>query len=234
MRLLMVVPTYNERDNILRLIDELLAQPVDCAVVVVDDASPDGTGNLVRERAAREPRVHLISRAGKLGLGTAYVAGLRYGLEQGFDVVGTMDADFSHDPKYLPALAAAVAQPDTDIAIGSRYVPDGGTVNWGVHRQLLSGGANAFARCLLGFTTRDNTAGFRLYRAAFLRTVDIGAIRSNGYSFLLEFLYRCNQAGARVREVPIIFVDRREGLSKISKQEIIRALLTVVRLRLRG
>lgn len=232
MRLLMVVPTYNERDNIERLVREILAQPVDASVVVVDDASPDGTGALVRALAAADPRAHLLSRPGKLGLGTAYVAGLLWGLEHGYDFIGTMDADFSHDPKYLPALAAATT--DADIVIGSRYVPDGGTVNWGVHRQLLSGGANAFARFMLGFTTRDNTAGFRLYRAAFLRTLDLTAIRSNGYSFLLEFLYRCTQARARVREVPIIFVDRREGMSKISKQEIFKALATVVRLRVRG
>lgn len=232
MRLLMVIPTYNERDNIERLVGELLAQPLDLNLVVVDDGSPDGTGALVRALAAADPRVHLIARAGKLGLGTAYVAGLTWGLARGYDFVGTMDADFSHDPKYLPAMAAAAA--DADIVIGSRYVPDGGTVNWGVHRQLLSGGANAFARFMLGFTTRDNTAGYRLYRAAFLRGLDLHALRSNGYSFLLEFLYRCTQARARVREVPIIFVDRREGLSKISKQEIFKALATVVRLRISG
>ena len=214
MRLLMVVPTYNERDNIGRLVREIISQPVQAEVIVVDDASPDGTGALVAGLAAGEPRVHLL------------------GLERGFDFVGTMDADFSHDPKYLPALAAAAA--DADIVIGSRYVPDGGTVNWGVHRQLLSGGANAFARFMLGFTTRDNTAGFRLYRASFLRGLDLQALRSNGYSFLLEFLYRCTQARARVREVPIIFVDRREGQSKISKQEIFKALATVVRLRISG
>ncbi len=232
MRLLMVVPTYNERENIERLVRELLAQPVDLHVVVVDDASPDGTGALVQALAAQDPRVHLLSRAGKLGLGTAYVAGMTWGLARDYAFIGTMDADFSHDPKYLPALAAAA--PDADLVIGSRYVPDGGTVNWGVHRQLLSGGANAFARAMLGFTTHDNTAGFRLYRAAFLRGLDLAAIRSNGYSFLLEFLYRCRQANARVREIPIVFVDRREGKSKISRQEIFKALATVVRLRIRG
>lgn len=230
MRLLVIIPTYNERENIVQLTTAVLAQPVPAEVLVVDDNSPDGTAALVEEYGQTEPRAHLLRRPGKLGLGTAYTDGFRWGLERGYDLLASMDADFSHDPRYLPALVAAVA--DADIAIGSRYVPDGGTVNWGIHRQLLSGGANAFARLMLGFTTRDNTAGYRVYRAELLRRMDFTALRSNGYSFLIEFLFRCRQAGARIREVPIIFIDRREGRSKISRAEIGKALLTVFRLAL--
>jgi len=230
--ILMIVPTYNELENIARLVSEIIKQPINADVLVVDDASPDQTGEAVKEIMRTEKRVHLLPRPGKLGLGTAYKDGIRYGLQHGFDFIGTMDADFSHNPKYLPAMFKA--SENADIVIGSRYVPNGGTVNWGVHRQILSGGANAFARFALGFRTHDNTAGFRLYRRELLEKINLDSIRSNGYSFLVEFLYRCQQQQARVTEVPIIFVDRRDGLSKISKQEIGKAIMTIFRLRFGG
>jgi len=224
-RVLVVLPTYNEAENVALLIPELLALPLD--VCVVDDASPDGTGQLADEWAAREPRVRVLHRAGKLGLGTAYVAGFRYALNHQYDAALTMDADFSHHPRYIPAMLEAAGR--ADLVIGSRYVP-GGQVLYPLHRRFLSKTANAVARAALGLRPHDCTAGFRLYRAPVLRTVPIDAIFSNGYSFLIEMLNLVQGFGFSIVEVPIVFEDRVRGHTKISSLEIGRAAYTVLRL----
>jgi dolichol-phosphate mannosyltransferase len=221
MRSLVVLPTYNEADNVLPLIAEILPQDPGLHVLVVDDNSPDGTGRLVAELAAVEPRVHLLSRPGKLGLGGAYLAGFGYGLEQGFERVLTMDCDFSHKPRYLPQLLAGMA--DHDLMIGSRYVPGGGIKNWPLHRKFLSAFANLYTRLLLRVPVRDCTSGFRCYSAEVLRRVDPFSVRSSGYSFLEEMVWRVQRHGFTIGEAPILFEDRERGQSKINKKEIYRA-----------
>jgi dolichol-phosphate mannosyltransferase len=223
-----VIPTYNESENIVRLATEILALPVGAHVVVVDDNSPDGTGALVDELAAREPRVHAVHRPAKLGLGTAHIAGIRRAAELGLDPIGTMDADFSHHPRYIPALLDGLGR--HDMMIGSRYVPGGGTRDFKLHRRMLSRGANGFARTMLGLTASDCTAGFRVYRRSVLDSIDLDEIFSNGYSFLIEMLFLVQSRGWTVGESPILFEDRREGISKISRKEIAKAVYTVVRL----
>ncbi|MBN1178625.1 MAG: polyprenol monophosphomannose synthase [Anaerolineae bacterium] len=232
-----IVPTYNERENIETLIGQLLALPIALHVTVVDDNSPDGTGALADRLAAENPgRVAVIHRPGKLGLGTAYVAGFKHALTAGSDYVITMDADFSHNPRYIPAMLEK-ARAGYDLVIGSRYVPGGGTQDCTLPRKLLSWGANAFARITLGLRAHDTTAGFRCYRRAVLESVGIEEIKSSGYSFLIEMLYRTQRRGWKVGEVPIVFENRQLGQSKISRSEITRAQKTVLRLgwaRLRG
>ena len=225
MRVLVVLPTYNEAENITLLLPELLALPVD--ICVVDDASPDGTGQLAEAWAARDSRVHVIHRAGKLGLGTAYVAGFRFALAHGYDAALTMDADFSHHPRYIPAMLDAARR--ADLVIGSRYVPSG-DVRYPFHRRWLSKTANLVARTALNLKPHDCTAGFRLYRAAVLSTVPIDTVFSNGYSFLIEMLNLVQGFGFSIAEVPIVFEDRTRGQSKISSIEIGRAVYTVSRL----
>lgn len=225
MRVTVVLPTYNEAENITLLLPALLALPLD--VLVVDDNSPDGTGDIAAEWAAREPRVTVLRRPGKLGLGTAYVAGFKAALARGAEGVLTMDADFSHHPRYIPAILAAAEQ--ADLVIGSRYVPEG-DVLYPFHRRFLSKTANFVARAALGLRAHDCTAGFRLYRADVLRTVPIDRIRSSGYSFLVEMLTYAQRAGVRIAEVPIIFADRERGVSKISNQEVAKGMMTVARL----
>ncbi|MCC7019257.1 MAG: polyprenol monophosphomannose synthase [Ardenticatenales bacterium] len=225
-----VLPTYNEVDNITPLVESILAQGGIRAVVVVDDGSPDGTGRAADALAMRHGRrVVVLHRGRKLGLGTAYGAGFREAIQMGAALVCTMDADFSHDPAVLPLLLAAAA--DADLVIGSRYTT-GGSIDgdWGWHRRFLSAGANALSRRVIGLSADDCTSGFRCYRASLLGEVDLAGIRSSGYSYLIEMLFRCQRAGARVAEVPIRFTDRRHGASKISRAEIGRAAETVVRL----
>ncbi len=227
MRVLVVLPTYNEAENLALLLPELLALPLE--VCVVDDNSPDGTGRIAEAWAARDPRVHVLHRPSKLGLGSAYLAGFHFALARGYEGVLTMDADFSHHPRYIPAMLEALRE--ADLVIGSRYVP-GGDVHYPLHRRLLSRTANLVARTLLGLKPHDCTAGFRLYRAEVLRTVPIDAIRSNGYSFLVEMVNAVQQHGFHICEVPIVFEDRVRGTSKISSAEIWRAVQTVMRLAL--
>lgn len=231
MRVAVIIPTYNERENLPPLAGEILALEQVDHLIVVDDNSPDGTGELADELAKRDPRVVVVHRPGKQGLGRAYVAGFRRAMELGADVIITMDADFSHHPRYIPAMLEKLTMP-CDIVIGSRYVPGGGTRHWGLDRQFLSAGANMVARLSLGLRAHDCTAGFRAYRRHVLESIPLDNIRSNGYSFLVEMLYRCQQAGFRVGEVPIIFEDRQRGQSKISREEIYKAMLTVFRLAL--
>lgn len=231
MKPVVVVPTYNERDNIDILIEELLALPDNVSVINVDDGSPDGTGEAADAWAAKTDRVRVIHRPGKLGLGTAYIAGFKYALAADYDRILTMDADFSHHPRYIPSMLALSAE--RDMVIGSRYVPGGGTLRCTWKRRALSQGANTFAKLMLGLEALDCTAGFRCYRREVLEAIDLDAIFSNGYSFLIEMIYYVQRAGYRVGEVPIIFEDRRRGTSKISQNEVWRALQTVGRLSVR-
>jgi len=224
-----VIPTYNERENIGALIPQVLELPR-FRVLVVDDSSPDGTANVVADLAREDPRVGLLSRPSKQGLGRAYIAGFRHALAEGAEFICEMDADFSHDPRYLPQLLAA-AESHYDLVLGSRYVRGGGTVDWGLVRQLISRGGNIYARTILGLPVMDATGGYRCYRRRVLETLNLDAIQSNGYSFQIELVYRTMRAGFRIGEVPIVFPDRRVGQSKMSRRIVLEALLTVWRLR---
>jgi dolichol-phosphate mannosyltransferase len=220
-RALVILPTYNEAENVLPLSREVLSASPSLEILVVDDASPDGTGDLVETAAANEPRLRLLRRPGKLGLGSAYLAGFRFGLDEGYDFVMTMDCDGSHHPRYLPAILEA--SKTNDMVIGSRYVPGGGVVNWPWYRRALSAFANFYTRLLLRLPTHDNTAGYRCYSREVLETVDPFGIRASGYSFLEEMAWRVHRAGFRIAEVPIIFEERRNGVSKIDSSEMYRA-----------
>jgi dolichol-phosphate mannosyltransferase len=232
-----IVPTYNEADNLEELLAQLLALPVPLGVIIVDDNSPDGTGDLADKWAANCPdRVVVIHRPDKMGLGTAYIAGFKKGLyELKAARLLTMDADFSHHPRYIPAMMALSA--DKHVVIGSRYVPGGGSRNCTWKRVLLSRMANLIARTLLGLHAGDTTAGFRLYRREVLVSIPLDQIFSSGYSFLVEMLFLCQRRGWQIGETPIVFEDRRKGQTKISRREVFKAQYTVLRLfwrRLRG
>ena len=230
---IVIIPTFNEADNINELITQLLALPVQVGVLIVDDNSPDGTGEIADKWAANYPQqVHVIHRPGKMGLGTAYIAGFQTALEQlGAVRVMTMDADFSHNPRYVPAMIDL--SESNDMVIGSRYVPGGGSRNCTWKRIWLSKIANFFTRTLLGLKARDTTAGFRLYHNYVLESIALDQIFSSGYSFLVEMLFMCQRRGWKVGEVPIIFEDRRKGQTKISRQEVFKAQYTVLRLFMR-
>lgn len=225
-----IVPTYNEADNLDDLLTQLLALPVSLGVVVVDDNSPDGTGQLADQWANRYPeRLHVLHRPGKMGLGTAYIAGFKTALhELKAKRIMTMDADFSHNPRYIPAMIELSHQ--KHVVIGSRYIPGGGALNCTWKRILLSRMANTTARMLLGLKAKDATAGFRLYRREVLASIPLDDIFSSGYSFLMEMLFICQRRGWQIGEVPIIFEDRRKGQTKISRQEVLKAQYTVLRL----
>jgi dolichol-phosphate mannosyltransferase len=225
-----VVPTYNEADNLDELLSQLLDLPVPLGVIVVDDNSPDGTGRLADRWAEAQPgRVHVIHRPAKMGLGTAYIAAFKKGLnELGVARLITMDADFSHHPRYIPEMIALSRQ--QHVVIGSRYVPGGGSRYCTWKRVLLSRMANMVARGLLGLKAHDATAGFRLYRREVLASIPLEQIFSSGYSFLVEMLFLCQRRGWQIGETPIVFEDRRKGKTKISRQEVFKAQYTVVRL----
>lgn len=224
-----VIPTYNEIENIATLIDRVLENPR-FRVLVVDDGSPDGTGTLVANLAAQNERVGLLSRSGKLGLGTAYIAGFKRALAEGAQYIFEMDADFSHDPVYLPKLLEA-AETRFDLALGSRYTAGGGTTDWGAVRKFISRGGNIYAGLILGLPVSDATGGYRCYRRTVLETIALDRIRSNGYAFQVEMAYRAMQAGFRLGEIPIIFPDRRVGKSKMSRKIVFEALINVWRMR---
>mgnify|MGYP005839456243 FL=1 len=225
----MIVPTYNEVENLEPLLKQLLDLRAGLGVVVVDDNSPDGTGQLADRLAAEHPNeVRVLHRPGKMGLGSAYRAGFKRALELGVPLILTMDADFSHNPRYIPAMLALARE--CDLVIGSRYVPGGGAEGCTPWRVALSRGANLFAKVMLGLRAHDCTAGFRCYRSEVFRKIDPDTIFSDGYSFLIEMLYRVEHVGLRVGEVPIVFVNRQRGASKISRNEIARAVGTVWRL----
>ena len=228
-RVLVIVPTYDERENLPIALDRLATHVPEADVLVVDDGSPDGTGALAEEIAARDEvrRVHVLHRSGKLGLGTAYVAGFRWALERSYDVVVEMDADGSHRAQDLPALLGALH--DADLVLGSRWVPGGRVLNWPISRHILSRGANTYTRLVLGIPLRDATGGFRAYRATLLRALTLDDIASQGYCFQVDMAWRSVRAGARVAEVPITFVERELGTSKMSRDIVVEALVSVTR-----
>ena len=231
-RILVCTATYNERENLQSLIQEIhkIVPAVD--VLVIDDNSPDGTGRIADELAAADPRIHVIHRAGKLGLGTAIVAGMRYAMDKNYDVLVNMDADFSHHPRYLPAVLDGMKR--YDVMIGSRYIPGGGTINWPLSRKLMSGGVNLIVRVLMRLPAHDTSGGYRGYKVAKLRGVDLDHLISRGYSFQQEILYRCRKAGCKIGETPIIFEDRRLGATKANLKEIVRSLSTILYIGLRA
>ena len=229
-RILIIVPTFNERDNLPILVDAVFAVLDKAHLLVIDDASPDGTGQVADEIAARDSRVRVIHRRGKLGLGTAYIEGFRLALRESYDVVVEMDADMSHDPRYLPALLGALDE-GADVAVGSRNIPDGGVEGWGLGRELLSKGGSFYSRVILGVDIRDLTTGYKAFTRRALEVIGVDQIRSNGYSFQIETTYRALCWGLLVQEVPIVFVDRRVGRSKMSRRVFAEAVGMVWKLR---
>ncbi len=223
MRPLVVIPTYNESENIERMLHRVTECLPSAGVLVVDDGSPDGTADLVKAVAAELPDVHLLARTEKSGLGSAYRAGFAWGLEHGYDACIEIDADFSHDPAALPSLVAPIVD-GFDVAIGSRYVEGGSIPKWAWHRELLSRGGNIYASAVLGLGVRDSTAGYRCYSERILRGLDLQRIRAEGYGFQIEMTYRSKQHGAAITEVPISFVDRAAGESKMSSFIVFEAL----------
>ncbi|GII01509.1 polyprenol monophosphomannose synthase [Planobispora takensis] len=225
-RVLVIVPTYNERQNLPMITERVRAAVPEAHLLIADDNSPDGTGQIADELAAQDDHVHVLHRPGKQGLGAAYIAGFRWGLAEGFDVLVEMDADGSHQPEELPKLLDALAD-GADLAIGSRWVPGGKVVNWPGSREFLSRGANVYTRVMLGLPVRDATAGFRAYRAATLEKVGLADVESQGYCFQVDLTLRTARHGLRVVEVPITFVERTAGTSKMSRKIISEALLRV-------
>lgn len=230
MKTLIIIPTYNEKENIKKLIDNILIvlkkNQINGHILIVDDNSPDGTYKIIK--GISNNKVHLIKRAKKLGLGTAHISGFKYGLKKNFDLLMTMDADFSHNPLYIPNIIKLIK--NNDVVIGSRYITNGGTLKWSLHRKITSKGANIFAQIMLGLKSNDCTSGFRCYKSEVLRSINLDNIFSNGYSFLVEMIYKCQRKRFKIGESPIIFVDRNEGKSKISRKEIIKAFYTVMKL----
>ncbi len=231
-RALVVLPTYNERVNLPLIVPQILEQDPRLEVRIVDDNSPDGTGQLADELAASYPRVHVMHRAEKAGLGKAYLAGFRWALDRGYDYVLEMDADFSHDPKFLTQLLAAAK--DADLVIGSRYRAGVNVINWPISRLLLSIGANQYARWVTGLPLTDSTAGFKCFRREVLEAIDFEKVRSNGYSFQIEMSFRAWKKGFRLVEIPIVFTDRMEGQSKMNKRIVREAIWMVWWLRARS
>lgn len=233
MKTLIALATYNELKNLPRLVDQVRAEleraDLSADVLVIDDNSPDGTGRWCDERAAADPQFDVIHRPGKLGLGTATVLALKTAVQRNYDAVLTMDADLSHDPRYLPALIAGVDE--ADVVIGSRYVPGGGVDGWPWRRRVMSRLINGFARMWLGIKPRDTSGAFRCYRCEVLRRIDLSTIQSQGYSVFEELLAVLTRVGAKFREHPIVFVDREEGQSKITLAEAVRSVVQLIRLR---
>ena len=229
MRTLIIVPTYNEQANLENLVHLLLDLPHHVDVLVVDDNSPDGTGAIADQMAAATPRVRVLHRPAKAGLGTAYVAGFRYALDAGYDCVVQMDADFSHRPEDLPALLDAAHM--ADVVVGSRNIPAGAVQSWPLWRRILSRGGSHYARIILQLPVRDCTSGFKCLRRSALQALDLDGLHANGYGFQIEVNYQCHRAGLRFVEVPIIFPDRVRGVSKMSRQIISEAALLVLQLR---
>ncbi|MFN8482498.1 MAG: polyprenol monophosphomannose synthase [Anaerolineae bacterium] len=230
MNALVVIPTYNERENIQRLVPVILGLPQEFDILVIDDASPDGTGEAIDELARQNPgRVRAMHRAGKQGLGSAYVAGFKFALSQTYDLIFQMDADFQHDPLDLPRFAAAAQE--ADVVIGSRYVEGGATTDWSLFRRMISQGGAMYTRALLGLPYRDVTTGYRCFRRQVLQNLNLDEVTTTGFGFQVEMLYRCYQMGARVVEMPIVFHARRVGESKMNSSIFVEAMALVWRLR---
>ena len=226
LRVLVVVPTYNERENLPLILGRIRAAVPSAHVLVADDSSPDGTGDIADEWVSRDDHVHVLHRPGKAGLGAAYIDGFRWGLGNGYDVLVEMDADGSHQPEQLPSLLERVAA-GADLVLGSRWVPGGSVVNWPKHREVLSRGGNLYVRMALGVSLRDATGGYRAFRATALEKIGMDDVESQGYCFQVDLAWRAVQAGLRVEEVPITFVERELGASKMSQAIVLEALLRV-------
>jgi len=231
-KILVVVPTYNEAENIPRLVPLVLEQAEGVEVLIVDDGSPDGTGNIVRAMAEADPRIHLLERNSKMGLGTAYVAGFKYALSGNYDYVFEMDADFSHNPRDIPVFLEKARH--VDLVVGSRYTNGVRVLNWPMQRLLLSWTANVWTRFMTGLPLNDATGGFKCYRIGVLRGIDLDSIRSNGYAFQIEMSYKAWRKGFRLGEIPIVFLDRNAGTSKMSKHIVYEAFFMLWKLRFRS
>jgi dolichol-phosphate mannosyltransferase len=232
MKSIVVIPTYNESDNIEHIINAVQAAQAGIHVLIVDDNSPDGTSNIVKEMQKTNDTIHLITRAGKMGLGTAYCEGFKYALDKGFEALMEMDADFSHNPEDIPRFLEELK--NNDLVIGSRYVSGVNVVNWPLRRLILSYGASLYSRIITGLPIKDPTGGFKCFRAEFLKKIDLAHIKSNGYGFQIEMNYRMWKAGARIKEISIIFIDRRSGVSKMNKKIIWEAIFLVWKLKFSG
>lgn len=229
MKTILVIPTYNEKDNILNIIAAVFKVKDDIHILVVDDNSPDGTAELVSNLQKNDTRIHLLKRAGKMGLGTAYCEGFKYALNNGFDAIMEMDADFSHNPEEIPNFLREIET--NDLVIGSRYIKGVNVVNWPLRRLLLSYGANKYTQVITGLPIKDATGGFKCFRASLLSQIDLDNIHSNGYGFQIEMNYRSWRLGAKIKEIPIIFIDRMNGVSKMNKKIIYEAIFLVWRLK---
>ncbi|MES2766454.1 MAG: polyprenol monophosphomannose synthase [Bacteroidota bacterium] len=227
---IIVIPTYNERSNIENIIRAVFESVPKINILIVDDGSPDGTGEIIRSMMETNPRIHLIERAGKMGLGTAYCRGFEYALEKGFDVIFEMDADFSHDPKEIPKFLKEIEE--NDLVIGSRYISGVNVVNWPMSRLLISYFANIYTQTITRMPIKDATGGFKAFRADLLRKINLKKIRSNGYAFQIEINFLAWKAGARIKEIPIIFIDRTSGVSKMSKKIVREAVFLVWKMKI--
>jgi dolichol-phosphate mannosyltransferase len=221
-RVLVSLATYNERDNVPPLVREIRQTLPAADVLVIDDNSPDGTGDVADRMAVDDPNLRVMHRAGKLGLGTAILAAMRFAMDENYDLLVNMDADFSHHPRYLPAIVGGMSR--NDVMIGSRYVKGGGTMNWPLPRRLMSAGVGLVVRMLMRIPARDTSGAYRCYRVSKLRQVHLEKVRSRGYSFQQEVLYRCRKAGCKIGETPIVFEDRRAGASKVNPKEAARSM----------
>jgi dolichol-phosphate mannosyltransferase len=230
---LVCIPTYNERDNVSAIARAVVAADPRVDVLIVDDNSPDGTGQLAERLSVIEPRIHVLHRPSKQGLGRAYLHAFEWALQRGYQYVLEMDADFSHDPRYIPKFLNATER-GADLVLGSRYVSGGGTLNWGFFRKLVSRGGSLYARRVLGIRVRDLTGGFKCFRRQVLESINLPAVRSTGYAFQIELTYRALRKGFKVVEIPIVFEDRRVGQSKMSRRIFWEALVMVWKLRLRA
>jgi dolichol-phosphate mannosyltransferase len=231
-RILVVIPTYNEAENIPKLIPAVLRQAPNLDILIVDDGSPDGTGSIVKSIMETNQQIHIIERQGKQGLGTAYVRGFRYAIEHGYEYVFEMDADFSHSPNDIPLFLSKIQ--NADLVLGSRYIDGVRVLDWPMNRLLLSYSANVYTRIITGLPIHDATGGFKCFRIAALKAIDLDKIRSNGYAFQIEMSFKVWKKGFRIIEVPIIFADRRVGTSKMSKNIVYEAVFMLLKLRLRS
>jgi len=230
MKALVIIPTYNERENLPLIVPDVLARDMRLSVLVVDDNSPDGTGRIADDMAEANPRIHVLHRAAKQGLGRAYLAGFKWALERDYDRIFEMDADFSHNPKYLPEFLKSAE--NVDLVLGSRYISGVNVINWPIKRLLLSYYANVYARLVTGLPVRDSTGGFKCFRRDVLMAINLDSVHSNGYAFQIEMSFRAWKKGFRIQEIPIVFTDREQGHSKMSKRIVREAVWMVPKLRL--
>ncbi|MFC1563942.1 polyprenol monophosphomannose synthase [candidate division KSB1 bacterium] len=229
MKTLVIIPTFNEITNINKIVNAVLSQSETLDVLVVDDNSPDGTGQAVRDMQKDNSRIHLIEREGKMGLGTAYIAGFNFAIENKFDFIFEMDADFSHNPAEIPNFLESIRE--YDLVLGSRYIQGVNVVNWPLRRLILSYGANLYTRIITGLSVRDATGGYKCFRREVLEAIDLDKIHSNGYTFQIEMTYKAWKKGFRIKEIPIVFIDRVQGQSKMSRKIIVEAIFMVWKLR---